>query len=426
LLVEFDEFAFDVIAPKYAPSDIQYNEAAVGTKLKAQDLPTSGKRLLDGITQKNPLETLTVEEKQLVWMSRDLLWQDPTALPAFLRAVNWTSRLHIAEAHKYLRVWRKPLYLADALELLDYRYADTCVRELAVKWLDEMHDSELQQYLLQLVQCLKYENHHDSALSRFLIRRGLKNPYQIGHYLFWHLKAEYHSLEVCERFGLMLEEYLKYAGEPSRQLFIQCMTLKRFEFIAEKIFKAKHTQTPEQCKKLLRKELQKLNRDLPEFMQIPLNPRWKAKKIKVDKCRYMGSKKVPLWIVFENADPSASDIVVLFKSGDDLRQDMLIIQLLSVMDEMWLRSKLDLHLKPYKVIATGVNRKGEGVGMIEIVLGSETVNTINVENGGAFNEKAINCYLLQHSKGENLRKARETFARSCAGYCVATFCSWNW
>ncbi|ETO33865.1 Phosphatidylinositol 3- and 4-kinase family protein [Reticulomyxa filosa] len=100
---------------------------------------------------------------------------------------------------------------------------------------------------------------------------------------------------------------------------------------------------------------------------------------------------------------------------------MLTIQMLSVMDEIWLRNKLDLHLKPYKVLATGVNKKGEGVGMLEIVLNSDTINTINVENGGAFNEKTINSYLLQHNKGEHLKKARENFARSCAGYCVATF-----
>ncbi|ETO33864.1 hypothetical protein RFI_03235 [Reticulomyxa filosa] len=232
-----------------------------------------------------------MEEKQLIWMARDLLWHDPSALPAFLRSVNWTSRLHIAEAHKYLKTWTQPLFFSDALEFLDYRYADITVREMAIKWLDEMHDSELQQYLLQLVQCLKYESHHDSALSRFLIRRGLRNPYQIGHYLFWHLKAEYHDLEVCERFGVIMEEYLKHAGEHSRQLFIQSTTLKRFELIAEKVFKAKHTQPPEQCKKLLRKELGKLNKDLPDLIQIPLNPRWSAKKIKIDKCRYMGSKK---------------------------------------------------------------------------------------------------------------------------------------
>lgn len=43
---------------------------------------------------------------------------------------------------------------------------------------------------------------------------------------------------------------------------------------------------------------------------------------------------------------------------------------------MWLNEGLDLRLKPYTVIATGVNPSKEGVGMIEIVLNSATISTI--------------------------------------------------
>ena len=78
----------------------------------------------------------------------------------------------------------------DALEFVDYRFAYTSVREKAIRYLEEMQDGQLQQYLLQVIQCLEYEpHHHHSALARFLLRRGLKNPYQIGDFLFWHLKS---------------------------------------------------------------------------------------------------------------------------------------------------------------------------------------------------------------------------------------------
>jgi Phosphatidylinositol 3- and 4-kinase len=44
---------------------------------------------------------------------------------------------------------------------------------------------------------------------------------------------------------------------------------------------------------------------------------------------------------------------VIFKSGDDLRQDQLVIQMISLMDGLLKRVNLDLKLKPYRILATG-------------------------------------------------------------------------
>lgn len=48
-------------------------------------------------------------------------------------------------------------------------------------------DHELFQYLLQLVQVLKYESYLDCELTKFLLDRALSNR-KIGHFLFWHLR----------------------------------------------------------------------------------------------------------------------------------------------------------------------------------------------------------------------------------------------
>lgn len=61
-----------------------------------------------------------------------------------------------------------------------------------------------------------------------------------------------------------------------------------------------------------------------------------------DKCRVMDSKARPFWLVFENADPLGTDIYFIFKTGDDLRQDMLTLQLLRIMDTTWKAHSLDL------------------------------------------------------------------------------------
>ena len=40
--------------------------------------------------------------------------------------------------------------------------------------------------------------------------------------------------------------------------------------------------------------------------------------------------------------------VVLYKLGDDLRQDQLVVQLFSLMDRLLKREHLDLRLTPYR------------------------------------------------------------------------------
>ena len=73
----------------------------------------------------------------------------------------------------------------------------------------------------------------------------------------------------------------------------------------------------------------------------------------IDKCKAMDSKKVPLWLVFANADPKAAPKTVIMKCGDDLRQDMLTLQIIRLMDKLWKYEGLELYLNPYGCIATG-------------------------------------------------------------------------
>lgn len=62
----------------------------------------------------------------------------------------------------------------------------------------------------------------------------------------------------------------------------------------------------------------------------------------MEKCRVMDSKMRPLWIVFQNSDIHGGDIYIIFKNGDDLRQDMLTLQMLRIMDRLWKQEGLDL------------------------------------------------------------------------------------
>merc|ERR1711902_297593 len=80
-----------------------------------------------------------------------------------------------------------------------------------VSELNKLDDFILNKYLFQLIEALKMEIHHSSFLSRFLIYRALRNPYRIGHYLFWYIKSQLFNNEwYYERYSLLIEEYLTF------------------------------------------------------------------------------------------------------------------------------------------------------------------------------------------------------------------------
>eukprot|EP00761_Pharyngomonas_kirbyi_P004779 gb/GECH01004784.1/.p1 GENE.gb/GECH01004784.1/~~gb/GECH01004784.1/.p1 ORF type:complete len:1016 (+),score=219.63 gb/GECH01004784.1/:1-3048(+) len=372
---------------------------------------------LNELLKKDPLYELSEEDKLIIWHSRNELYKDPQALPIFLKSVEWTNPMAAFKARELLLKW-KPLSPTIAIELLDLRFADETVRNYAVSKLDDLKDHELAIFILQLVQTLKFEPYHDSALARFLLNRAVKCPHLIGHLFFWHLKAEMHDANVRERHGLLLEEYLQACGAHRRELVKQASVVEQLLNIALLI---KKTPKEDQLD-ILHEKLRKMK--LPPVFKLPLSPKLEVKGIIISKCKIMDSQKLPLWLAFENADPTGDPILVIFKAGDDLRQDMLTLQILKLLDQTWKENGLDLKLVPYGCIATG-----EGVGMIEVVTESKTIAAITREKGksglspdfaSAFKETPLEQFLQEHNDN-HMDAAVENFVYSCAGYCVATY-----
>merc|ERR1719502_405707 len=91
----------------------------------------------------------------------------------------------------------------------------------------------------------------------------------------------------------------------------------------------------------------------------------------------MESKQKPLWLEFKSTDGQQTK-QIMFKTGDDLRQDQLTLQIMGICDDMWKSNGLDLCMNVYKCISSG-----DEVGMIEIVTNSATIagiTTLAVEN----------------------------------------------
>ncbi|KAE9077783.1 hypothetical protein PF010_g23380 [Phytophthora fragariae] len=218
----------------------------------------------------------------------------------------------------------------------------------------------------KLVQALKNERYHDSALARFLLMRALMNPSQIGYLLYWFLKAEAHNHQTAERFNLITSQYLQLCGSYKLEIRQSVYVMKKLEEVAA-LVKSESSSTARKSK--LHEALRAVV--LPDTFQLPLQPRSYCNSIIVDSCRVMESKKRPLFLQFESAKAQHGRPYVIFKSGDDLRQDQLVLQILRVMDDLWREAGLDLCLLPYACISTG-----DEIGMIEVVGDSETLASI--------------------------------------------------
>lgn len=90
---------------------------------------------------------------------------------------------------------------------------------------------------------------------------------------------------------------------------------------------------------------------------LPINSAWKVASLDVDGCCYFPSLTVPIKLSFKSIDEDSEPINVIYKCGDDLRQDQLAMQLIRIMDKMWQMNGLDLQMVTFTIRQTDV-RKG--------------------------------------------------------------------
>lgn len=120
-----------------------------------------------------------------------------------------------------------------------------------------------------------------------------------------------------------------------------------------------------------RRQLAKSRQNLPNLFTIALEPRFVCKDFLIRKLKVFSSAKSPLRVVFNNHQIGGERLMAIFKNGDDLRQDILTLQMIDIMDRIWLDNDLDLAMTPYKVLGTDCEQ-----GFLEFNLNSETLAMI--------------------------------------------------
>uniref|UniRef100_A0A673HQ78 phosphatidylinositol-4,5-bisphosphate 3-kinase n=1 Tax=Sinocyclocheilus rhinocerous TaxID=307959 RepID=A0A673HQ78_9TELE len=232
------------------------------------------------------------------------------------------------------------------------------------------------------------------------------------------------GISVSVHFALILEAYCRGCIPHIEVLKKQVEALNKLKAVSELIklgtikTKTKQAHLKEAMMTCLRQTgfIETLS-----DLQSPLNPNILLAGVHVERCKYMDSKMKPLWIVYNNKLLGGDTVGIIFKNGDDLRQDMLTLQILRLMDLLWKEANLDLRIVPYGCLATG-----DRSGLIEVVSSADTIANIqktssNMAAAAAFNKDALLNWLKDKNSGDALDKAIEEFTLSCAGYCVATY-----
>nr|XP_058900684.1 phosphatidylinositol 4-phosphate 3-kinase C2 domain-containing subunit beta isoform X7 [Kogia breviceps] len=388
LRIDFPTSAFDI---KFtSPAGDKFSPRYEFGSLREED-----QHVLKNIMQKESLYWLTDADKKSLWEKRYYCHSEVSSLPLVLASAPSWEWACLPDIYALLKQWTHMNH-QDALGLLHATFPDQEVRRMAVQWIGSLSDAELLDYLPQLVQALKYECYLDSPLVRFLLKRAVSDL-RVTHYFFWLLKDGLKDSQFSIRYQYLLAALLCCCGKGLREEFNrQCWLVSTLAKLAQQVREAAPSARPG----ILRTGLEEVGQffALNGSCRLPLSPSLLVKGIVPRDCSYFNSNAVPLKLSFQNVDPLGENIRVIFKCGDDLRQDMLTLQMIRIMSKIWVQEGLDMRMVLFRCFSTG-----RGRGMVEMIPNSETLRKIQVEHGvtGSFKDRPLADWLQKHNPGED-------------------------
>jgi len=352
----------------------------------------------------SPSYHLSTEEKDLLWRFRFSLVDNRRALTKFLLAVDWTVDSEVVQAAELLEQWKKrsPIEVTDALKLLgrNVAFQTSLVRSYAIETLSDAPDEELRLYLLQLVQALKYEedvsggvsgsssdvttnafsdkaSSRISSLSAFLIERASHNV-ELANFLYWYLRAEIEnpiyearyrevflafqeklsSVRVCN--GSIISQ--KQTSSPESTITLWELLSQQERFISGILDCQKSSLDVRGKKDAKETHLREALvaggfHKIPNAVPLPSAPHIWITGVNCQSAKMFKSALYPAVLDFivdhkigaakssskkPSKDTKKSMCKVMIKTGDDLRQDQLVIMMIQLMDRLLKRGTLDL------------------------------------------------------------------------------------
>lgn len=347
----------------------------------------------------------------------------PEALPYFVtpKAVDEDSALLQQLPH-----WAA-CSITQALEFLTPAYkGHPRVMAYILRVLESYPPERVTFFMPQLVQALRYD---DERLVEGYLLRATQRSDIFAHILIWHLQGETFVPESGKEKDAnsvkngsfqtllpMVRQRIIDGFNPKALDLFQ----REFDFFDKvtNISGALYPLPKEERRAGIRRELEKIEM-AGEDLYLPTAPNKLVRGIRVDSgIPLQSAAKVPIMITFNVVDRDGDQSNVMpqaciFKVGDDCRQDVLALQVISLLRDIFEAVGLNLYLFPYGVLPTGPER-----GIIEVVPNTRSRSQMGeITDGGLYE-------IFQQDFGPvgstSFEAARENFIISSAGYAVAS------
>ncbi|XP_076457046.1 phosphatidylinositol 4-kinase beta-like isoform X2 [Babylonia areolata] len=112
--------------------------------------------------------------------------------------------------------------------------------------------------------------------------------------------------------------------------------------------------------------------------------------------------------------PNWALLSVIVKCGDDLRQELMVYQVLKQLQNIWSLEHVPLWIRPYKIVVTSNDS-----GMIEPVLNAVSLHQIKKHSKLSLMDYFVHEFGPANS--EEFLTAQKNFVQSCAGYCLVCY-----
>ncbi|SCV00603.1 LAMI_0G06128g1_1 [Lachancea mirantina] len=293
----------------------------------------------------------------------------------------------------------------------------------------ESHDVNLTFfYVPQIVQCLRFDPL--GYVERFIIDTA-KISVLFSHQIIWNMLANSFKDDEGE-----IPDDLKPTLDRIRDKMISTFTSQQKDFFNREFdFFNEVTGISGKLKPFIKKSKAEKKLKIDEEMQkiairkdvyLPSYP----EAVVVDIDRHSGKPlqshaKAPFMATFKikqtrkNVETHKKETIekwqaAIFKVGDDCRQDVLALQLISVFRAVWSGIGLDIFVFPYRVTATA-----PGCGVIDVLPNSISRDMLGREAVNGLYEYFVTKF--GHENTIEFQNARNNFVKSLAGYSVISY-----